>query len=102
MIPLAHLLRTWLKDTDQDISWCAQNQYSLFTPLARQLHSRGITHVSIVGLALDYCVRATAIDARKFGFDVTLVERGTRAVGGPQGAAETLQELREVWGVKVV
>jgi nicotinamidase-related amidase len=57
-----------------------QNQYSLFTPLARILFSRGVTHLTVVGLALDYCVRASVLDARKFGLEVTVVRAGVRGV----------------------
>jgi nicotinamidase/pyrazinamidase len=53
-------------------------------------------------LALDYCVRATALDARRAGFDVVLHRRATRAINVDPGDEErTLQELREA-GVKVV
>lgn len=34
----------------------------------------------IVGLAADYCVKETALDARKFGFRTILIRDGTRAV----------------------
>ncbi|OAA62899.1 isochorismatase family protein [Niveomyces insectorum RCEF 264] len=39
-----------------------------------------ITHVFVVGLAADYCVRSTALDALKEGFVTYIVEDGTRAV----------------------
>jgi nicotinamidase-related amidase len=79
----------------------ADNQYSLFSSLSRHLFSRNITHVTIVGLALDYCVRATAIDARKFGFDVRLVQGGCRAVGGEKGGKAAVDDLRDVWKVEI-
>ncbi|CAN5131104.1 nicotinamidase [soil metagenome] len=42
-------------------------------PLADWLRGRDITHVDVCGLATDYCVRATALDAVRDGFDTTLV-----------------------------
>jgi nicotinamidase/pyrazinamidase len=37
------------------------------------LRSREITHVDVCGIATDYCVRATALDAAKEGFDTTVL-----------------------------
>ncbi|KIM25599.1 hypothetical protein M408DRAFT_26145 [Serendipita vermifera MAFF 305830] len=74
----------------------ADNQYTLFTPLAKLLHSSGISHVVICGLATDYCVRATAIDARKFGFTTKVLTDAIRAVD-PAKSDEVLSELVN-WG----
>ena len=48
--------------------------------LAKDLRERNITHVYIVGLAADYCVKSTAIDAANERFETYIVEEGTRAV----------------------
>mgnify|MGYP002624728182 CR=1 FL=1 len=50
------------------------------TGLARELADRGIEKVAVVGLALDYCVKETAIDAARAGFETRLLADGTRAV----------------------
>jgi nicotinamidase/pyrazinamidase len=71
----------------------ADNQYMLFTPLARILHSANITNVVVCGLATDYCVRATAIDARKFGFNTRVLTDAIRAVR-PSDNDSILEELR--------
>jgi nicotinamidase/pyrazinamidase len=49
--------------------------YSAFdgTPLARLLHFYGVRSVYVCGLATDYCVRATALDAVKHGFDTCVL-----------------------------
>ncbi len=66
------------------------------------LRDRGVDTVHIAGLALDYCVRATALDARRAGFDVVLHMDGTRAINVNAGDEErTLEELRQA-GVEVV
>jgi nicotinamidase/pyrazinamidase len=58
--------------------------------------------VHIAGLALDYCVRATALDACRAGFDVVLHRSATRAINATPGDEErTLEELRDA-GVKIV
>lgn len=56
--------------------------YSAFdgTGLAADLRERGITRVFICGLATDYCVRATAIDAREAGFDAVVLTDAIAAV----------------------
>ncbi|KAF8865353.1 isochorismatase [Acephala macrosclerotiorum] len=50
--------------------------------LAGVLRENGVTDVYCVGLAFDYCVKATAVDARREGFRTWVVKEGTRAVDG--------------------
>ena len=65
------------------------------TELESLLRERGVKTVDIVGLALDYCVKATALDARKAGFGVVVHRDATRAVNVAQGDDErAVQELR--------
>ena len=78
--------------------------YSAFedTALERLLHERGIQTVHVAGLALDYCVKATALDARRSGFDVIVHLNLTRAVEVQAGDGErAIKQLRDV-GVRVV
>ena len=42
-------------------------------PLADWLRSHGVTEVDVCGLATDYCVRATVLDARKQGFETRVL-----------------------------
>lgn len=46
---------------------------SFSTPLAGFLRSRGVKAVDVVGIATDYCVKATALDAVREGFDTTVI-----------------------------
>jgi nicotinamidase/pyrazinamidase len=63
--------------------------------LARVLHDRDVDEVIVVGLATDYCVRASTIDACEEGFDVTVVEDAIRAVDVNEGDGErALSEMR--------
>lgn len=48
--------------------------------LATLLKQKGVSQVYVVGLAGDYCVKATAVDAAKAGFDTYVVEEGTKCV----------------------
>ena len=72
------------------------------TELERLLHERGVDTVHVAGLALDYCVKATALDARRAGFDVIVHRDATRAVEvQPGDGGRAVQELRAA-GVQVV
>jgi nicotinamidase/pyrazinamidase len=71
------------------------------TDLERLLRDRGVETVHVAGLALDYCVKATALDARRAGFDVVVHEGATRAVEVEPGDGErAVEELRRA-GVRV-
>jgi nicotinamidase/pyrazinamidase len=64
--------------------------------LARILRDAGVDEVYVCGLATDYCVRASAIDACREGFEVTVVEDAIRAVEVEPGDGErALAEMRE-------
>jgi nicotinamidase/pyrazinamidase len=65
------------------------------TGLETYLRSRGIDEVHLVGLATDYCVRATAIDARSLGFRAVVYLSGVRGVERAAGDCQrALEEMR--------
>jgi nicotinamidase/pyrazinamidase len=57
-----------------------ENDHTTPTGLGGYLKERGFTDVTLAGLAFDYCVRYSAEDAKALGFNVTVVERATRAI----------------------
>jgi nicotinamidase/pyrazinamidase len=70
--------------------------YSAFeaTDLARILHDYGITKVTVVGLATDYCVKETALDALREGFQVEIDTDAMRAVDVNPGDGErSIEEM---------
>jgi nicotinamidase/pyrazinamidase len=69
------------------------------TPLLKELQDKGVTRVGVAGIATEYCVRATALDALKAKFDTTVLEDLIRAVQEKE-APHVLAELRQV-GVKL-
>ncbi|MBV9119877.1 MAG: nicotinamidase [Chloroflexi bacterium] len=82
----------------------AVDGYSGFagTNLREELESRGIQRVFVCGLATDYCVRATATEARANGFDCTVVVDAIAAVNvRPADGENALAEMR-IKGVEVV
>ena len=71
------------------------------TDLEDILRERGITQVTVVGLATDYCVKASALAAREAGFEVTLVGAGVRAVNlQPTDGDAALSEMAKA-GVRL-
>jgi nicotinamidase/pyrazinamidase len=63
------------------------------TPLADWLHAHGIHSVDVVGIATDHCVRATALDAAKAGFDTTVLLDHTAGVA-PATTERAIEEMR--------
>jgi nicotinamidase/pyrazinamidase len=64
--------------------------------LAQLLRDRGVDEVVVCGLATDYCVRASTIDACREGFDVAVATDAIRAVEVEPGDGDrALQEMRE-------
>jgi nicotinamidase/pyrazinamidase len=72
------------------------------TQLGHLLREAGVRRIVIVGLAGDYCVRETALDGLRLGYEVVVPLEGTRFVELEEGDAErTVAELREA-GVELV
>jgi nicotinamidase/pyrazinamidase len=69
-------------------------------PLAGWLKERGVTHVDVVGIATDHCVRATALDARREGLHTTVLLDLTAGVARPTTDA-ALAQLGEA-GVRLL
>jgi nicotinamidase/pyrazinamidase len=66
------------------------------TQLETILRGRGVQRVVICGLATDYCVRATALDAVRLGFSVTLLADAVAAVNlEPTDGERAIAELQE-------
>ena len=66
------------------------------TELEGLLHDHGVTRVAVCGLATDYCVRATALDALNLGFTTTVLRDAVRAVDLERGDGDrAIAELAE-------
>lgn len=71
------------------------------TPLASMIREAGCRRVTVVGLALDYCVKDTALDSAGEGFDTTVLLGATAAVNlAPDDGAKAIAELEQA-GVTV-
>lgn len=70
------------------------------TNLAEILKKNGVKRVYICGVATEYCVRATALDALKHGFEVYLLKDAVKGIN-PEDEKKVLRELEEK-GVKIL
>lgn len=64
------------------------NGHKKATGLEGWLREHGVTELTVLGLATDYCVKYTVLDARQLGFDVRVVREGCRAVELSPGDGE--------------
>lgn len=81
-----------------------EDSYSAFdgTALAEQLREEGVTEVWVGGLATDYCVKNTVLDALRAGFRVKAVSEAMRAVNlRPGDDARAVEEMRRA-GAEII
>ena len=71
------------------------------TALAELLRERQVDHVTVAGLATDYCVKNTALDALRNGFTVTVDSTATRGVDVEPGDSEKALEQVRAAGASV-
>jgi len=71
------------------------------TGLGDALRARGVRDLAVLGLATDYCVLFTALDAVDLGFAVTLVVAGCRAVDLAPGDGDRAIERMRTAGVRI-
>src|SRR5947209_2280823 len=78
------------------------NGHRRATGMGDYLKAEGVTDVYVLGLATDYCVKFTALDARQLGFNTYLVEDACRGVNLQAGdVARAVEEMK--WaGVRVL
>jgi nicotinamidase/pyrazinamidase len=71
-----------------------ENDHGTSTGLEGYLRNRGVTEVTLVGLATDYCVAYSALDAARLGFTVTVLEGACRAINLNGSLAEAQETMR--------
>ena len=72
------------------------------TGLGEYLSSTGVDEVYVMGLATDYCVQFSALDAVKLGFATYVVEDGCRGVDLSEGDCDRAFEVMRRAGIKIV
>ena len=69
--------------------------HSTSTGLAAYLRARGLSKVFVCGLATDFCVAWTALDARREGFETTVIEDACRAIDRDGSLTTAWQSMKE-------
>ena len=77
-----------------------ENDRETPTGLAGYLRDKGVTALTLAGLATDFCVGWSALDARRLGFDVTLATDACRAIDLDGSLEAAMGNMRES-GVKI-
>lgn len=72
-----------------------ENDHSTPTGLSGYLRERGIDEVFMAGLATDFCVRFSAVDAAKLGLKVTVIEDACRAIDLDGSLAAAMQDMAD-------
>lgn len=93
--------QVFLTGTDPD-----EDGYSAFDAtnldLENYLRERKVDELHVCGLATDYCVRASALDAQQRGFKVFVIEDAVKGVNVVQGDAERAVEEMKQKGVQFI
>ncbi|MBF0278243.1 MAG: bifunctional nicotinamidase/pyrazinamidase [SAR324 cluster bacterium] len=79
-----------------------ENDHQQATGMDAFLKERGVSEIYITGLATDYCVKFTALDARSLGYPTYLIADATRGVNLSEGDAEKAIGEMSSAGVTVV
>jgi nicotinamidase/pyrazinamidase len=99
------ITKVFQKGTDATIdsySGFYDNGHRRSTGLGEWLADRGVRDVYVCGLATDYCVKFTALDARQLGLNVSLIQDACRGVNLKTGDVDrAIDEMRNA-GVRIV
>lgn len=104
-LDLRHVNAVFQKGTDPYIdsySTFFDNAHRRSTGLAKHLMERGFEAVWMLGLATDYCVKFSALDAVFVGLDASVVEDGCRGIDLVPGDVDRAWEEMRAAGVNVV
>lgn len=99
---LAHVVPKGTDPSIDSYSGFFDNARRKATGLEALLRAAGITHLDVVGLATDYCVKATVLDARELGFGVTVHLDGVRAVDLTPGDGKRALEAMRAAGAEMM
>lgn len=88
------ILRKGFRSAIDSYSAFFENDHQTPTGLKGYFDTRGIDHLTLVGLATDYCVHFSAVDAARLGFDVTVRMGACRAIDIDGSLAAAEQAMR--------
>ncbi len=99
------ITRVFTKGTDPDIdsySGFFDNGHRRATGMGDWLKAQGIARVFVLGLATDYCVKFTALDAQQLGFETYLVQDACRGVNLQPGDVDAAVADMRAHGVHII
>ena len=96
------ILRKGTRENLDSYSAFFENDNKTSTGLYAYLQSLGINRIFLGGLATDYCVLYSAMDAIKLGLVTYVIKDAVRAVNYPEGSAEKAMEAMTKAGVKII
>ncbi|MTI01308.1 bifunctional nicotinamidase/pyrazinamidase [Roseibium sp. RKSG952] len=89
------ILRKGFRGSIDSYSAFFENDQKTPTGLKGYLETRGIEKLTLVGLATDFCVHFSAVDAAKLGFDVTVRQDACRAIDLDGSLDAAIQAMRD-------
>jgi nicotinamidase/pyrazinamidase len=104
-VDMGAVAEVFRKGTDPQIdsySGFFDNGHRRATGLGEYLHGRGVLRVTVVGLATDYCVKFTALDALALGFETAVIPEACRGVGLRPGDVERALDELSAAGVRLL
>jgi nicotinamidase/pyrazinamidase len=102
LTPVNLILRKGFREKLDSYSAFFENDQKTSTGLEGFLKSLGIKTVVIGGLATDYCVLYSALDAAKLNFKTVVVKDAARGVGYPEGSIEAAFKSLEEAGILIL
>jgi nicotinamidase/pyrazinamidase len=95
-LPKAELIvRKGFRPEIDSYSGFFENDHATRTGLAGFLRERQLRRLFVAGLATDYCVHYSAVDARKEGFETIVIEDACRAINLEGSLAAALRNMQE-------
>ena len=104
-LDLSHVDKIFQKGTDKNIdsySGFFDNGHKKSTGLGDYLKKKGVADVYVCGLATDYCVKFTALDAKALGFNTILLKEACRGVNLKTGDVDRAVEEMIDAGIQVL
>jgi nicotinamidase/pyrazinamidase len=95
LVPASLIIRKGFRRDIDSYSTFYENDCTTPTGLIGYLRERGLGRVFLAGLALDFCVRFSAEDARREGFDVIVIEDACRGIDVEGSLAATYKSFAE-------
>jgi nicotinamidase/pyrazinamidase len=102
LLDVPHVVCKGMDPAIDSYSGFFDNAKDKHTGLDALLKSHGVTEVVVTGLATNYCVMFTVLDALKLGYKVTLIKDGCQGIDNPEGSVDESIQKMKVEGAKIV